>query len=521
MRQWTRRDFLVTGAATAAAGAAARAAHPSAAQKQPVLPLHGWQYAPATTAARAIQTKQVSSVELTKLMLDRIQRLDPKIHAIVTVTADEALRRAREADAALAQGRIWGPLHGVPCTIKDTLETAGVRTTAGAPFLKDYVPKQDAVVVARMRAAGMVMLGKTNTPLMAGDWQSYNDLFPTTNNPWDLARTPGGSTGGGAAATAAGLGYLTLGSDIGGSIRVPAHFCGLFGHKPTVNVVPLGGHIPPPPGFVGPEMNLPVVGPLARSAADLLLAMSVLGGPTTEDAVAYRWTLPPARRKSARDLRLRYVLEHPMCPVTASVKLRLQAAVDALRGMGATVEEGFPTGIDVSGQYKTYLELLWVAMLPMYSEAEAQKLRDSRPAADDLVGIINKAALTMTHAQWAEAEGRRHAARAAWQAYFRDHDAFLMPVDFVPAFAHDHDPDQSARVLKTPEGPRRYRDQLFWASFAIMTGLPATVAPAGLTAEGLPVGVQILGPWLEDATPIFVAEALEREFGFRVPKGFE
>ena len=521
MRQWTRRDFLVTGLATAAASRMAPSARISATQTSPAPPAHGWQYASATVAARAIRTKQVSSVELTKLMLNRIRTLDPKIHAIVTLTADEALRRAREADAALARGTIWGPLHGVPCTIKDTLETAGVRTTAGAPFLKDYVPKHDAVSVARLRAAGMVMLGKTNTPLMAGDWQSYNDLFPTTNNPWDLARTPGGSTGGGAAATAAGLGYLTLGSDIGGSIRVPAHFCGLFGHKPTVNIVPLGGHIPPPPGAVGPSMNLPVVGPLARSAADLLLAMKVLGGPDPEDAMAWRWTLPPARKKSIREYRLRYVLEHPMCPVTAGVKVRLQAAVDALGRMGATVEEGFPAGIDVAVEYRTYLELLWAVMVPFFSDEEVGRLRDSSPAADDLVGLTMKAALSMTHAQWLGAEGRRHAARAVWAANFRDHDAFLMPVDFVPAFPHDHSPNESARVLKTPEGPRRYRDQLFWSSFAIMTGLPATVAPAGLTPDGLPAGVQILGPWLEDATPIFVAQALEQEFGFRVPKGFE
>ena len=523
MPQWTRRDLLVTGAAAAAAGLVAGSARIVGEQSKPARPTrptHGWQFAPATMAAQAIRAKQVSSLELTKLMLDRIQNLDPKIHAIVTLTADEALRRAREADAALAQGTIWGPLHGVPCTIKDTFETAGVRTTAGAPFLKDYVPKQDAVAVARMRAAGMVLLGKANTPLMAGDMQSYNDLFPTTNNPWDLTRTPGGSTGGGAAATAAGMGYLTLGSDIGGSIRIPAHFCGIFGHKPTLNVVPLRGHIPPPPGATLPPVNLPVAGPLARSAADLLLAMKVLGGPEDTDAVAYKWTLPPARKKSIREYRLRYVLEHPMCPVTAGVKLRLQAAVDTLRRMGATVEEGFPAGIDVAAQYKTYLELLWAVMLPS-SDEELKRIRESKPAADDLVGVAIKAALTMTHRQWMGAEERRNAARAAWGEYFREHDAFLMPVDFVPAFPHDHSPDPFARVLKTPEGPRRYMDQLFWASFAVMTGLPATVAPAGLTPEGLPVGVQILGPWLEDATPIFVAQALEQEFGFKVPKVFE
>jgi amidase len=516
MDKLTRGELLA-----AAAGAASEKAHAAFSQKQGNPPLRGWQYASAAFVAKAIQAKQVSSVELTKLMLDRIQKLNPKINAIVTITADAAMQRAKEADAALAKGERWGLLHGVPCTIKDTFETVGVLTTAGAPFLKDYVPKQDAVAVARMRAAGMVMIGKTNIPLMAGDWQSYNDLFPTSNNPWDLSRTPGGSTGGGAAATAAGLGYLTLGSDIGGSIRVPSHFCGLFGHKPTVDVVPLRGHIPPPPGATGVPSYFAVAGPLARSAADLLLALKVLGGPAPEDAVAYKWVLPPARKKSIREYKIRYVLDHPMCPVTAEVKKRLQAAVDTLRNAGASIEEGFPAGIDVADQYMSYLRLLASVMLDGSSEKDLERLRNSNPADDNLFWRAFKEAADGSQSKWAEANAYRYAARAAWGDYFHDYEAFLMPVDFIPAFPHDHSPDQNARVLQTPEGPRRYTDQIFWPSFAIMTGLPATAAPVGLTKDGLPVGVQILGPWLEDATPIFVAQTLEEEFGFQVPKGFE
>ena len=521
MDKLTRRDFLAAGAVVAAAGVAFETACTALKQEQKISPVHGWQYASATEAANAIQTRQVSSVELTKLMLDRIQKLNPRINAIVTITADAAMQRAKEADEALAKGEVWGPLHGVPCTIKDTFETAGVRTTAGAPFLKDYVPKQDAVAVARMRAAGMVMLGKTNTPLMAMDWQSYNDLFPTTNNPWDPGRTPGGSTGGGAAATAAGLGFLTLGSDIGGSIRVPAHFCGLFGHKPTFDVVPLRGHIPPPPGVTSALADLAVAGPLARSAADLLLALKVLGGPEPANAVAYKWMLPPARKKSIREYKIQYVLEHPLCRVTAEVKKRLQAAVETLRKAGASIGEGFPAGIDVADQYVTYLRLLAQIAIEGLPADELKRIRASNPVADDLTGTAWKQALDLTHAKWAEANARRYAARAAWGEYFKDHDAFLMPVDFVPAFPHDHSPERERRVLQTSEGPRRYDDQLFWSSFAIMTGLPATVAPVGFTREGLPVGVQVIGPWLEDATPIFVAQALEEEFGFQVPKGFE
>jgi amidase len=511
----------VVGAAAAIATVALPPDLSAVGSKASIAPAHGWQYESAAAAARAILTKQVSSLELTKLMLERIEKLNPRINAIVTVTAEQALRRAAEADAALGAGSMWGPLHGVPCTIKDTFETEGVRTTAGAPFLKDYVPKHDAAAVARMRAAGMIMLGKSNVPLMAGDVQSYNELFPTANNPWDLSCTPGGSTGGGAAATAAGLGYVTLGSDIGGSIRIPAHFCGLFGHKPTFDVVPLRGHIPPPPGAIVGPVDLAVAGPLARSAADLRLALGALGGPDTENSIAYKWVLPPARKKFIREYKMRYVLDHPLCPVTAEVKQRLQAGVDALRKAGAQLEEGFPDSIDVADQYRSYLHLAFTTVLPGSPKEQLEQVRSARPSADDLVLSNAKLAMEGSHSQWAEANERRYRIRGAWRRYFREYDAFLMPTNFVPAFPHDHNPDWFGRVLQTPEGQRRYTDFLFWSSIAIVSGLPATVAPVGFTKSKLPVGIQILGPWLEDATPIFVAEALERHFGFQIPKGFE
>ena len=190
----------------------------------------------------AIRSRSISSVELTTLMLDRIEKLGPTINAVVTVTKDAALERAKAADEALARKEQWGPFHGVPCTVKDTLETAGVRTTAGARFLAHYVPKRDAAVVERLKKSGAVLLGKTNTPLMAGDGQTFNDVFGTTNNPYDLKRSPGGSSGGSAAALAAGMTFLCIGSDLAGSIRAPAHFCGIYGHKPSLGVVPNRGH---------------------------------------------------------------------------------------------------------------------------------------------------------------------------------------------------------------------------------------------------------------------------------------
>src|SRR5262249_6175646 len=225
--------------------------------------------------------------------------------------------------------------------------------TAGAPQFANHVPARDAVVVARLRAAGAVILGKTNVPRLASDWQSYNEIFGVSNNPWDVTRTPGGSSGGEAAALAAGLTYLSVGSDIGGSIRVPAHFCGVYGHKPTLNVVPVRGHIPPPPNAVPGPADLAVAGPLARSAADLKAVLEILGGPDSEDATAYRWSLPPARGARLSDYRVGYVVDDPLCPVSEDVKELMTRAVEALRKGGAQLEEGWPTGVKPAEQYDT------------------------------------------------------------------------------------------------------------------------------------------------------------------------
>ncbi len=285
-----RRTFLRAGlaAGVVCAGAGARPARMARAAAGDL------DFASALEAAGAIQAGRVSSVELTTRMLDRIARLNPKLNAIVALGADGALARARAADEARARRESWGRFHGVPITIKDTFEVAGLTTTAGAPSLRTHVPTRDAAVVARLKGAGAVVLGKTNVPIFASDWQSYNAVYGQTNNPWDVARTPGGSTGGGAAALAAGLSYLEPGSDLAGSIRIPAHFCGIYGHKPTLDVVPMRGHIPPPPGIAAtPPSTLPVAGPLARSAADLLAALEVLGGPEGDDATRpRRWRRP-------------------------------------------------------------------------------------------------------------------------------------------------------------------------------------------------------------------------------------
>jgi amidase len=480
------------------------------------------EFVSAFEAARAIKKGQISSVELTQHILDRIHRYNPSINAIVTLTKDKALAQARTADEALAKGQVLGQLHGVPITIKDAFKTAGVRTTVGAPSLSKYVPKTDAVAVSRLRKAGAVLLGHTNVSFMLWDWQSYNDLFGTTNNPWDIKRTPGGSTGGGAAALAAGLSYLSLGSDQGGSIRIPAHFCGVYGHKPTLNLIPLEGHVPPLPDIQHiPPYDLNVAGPMARDASDLKLAIEVLGGPEPQKEIAYSWKLPPARKTRLADYRLGYVIDDPLCPPSSEVADVISNAVEALGRAGVRLKEGWPSQINPSVQYDTYRYLLASTFASDLKPDQFERLRERAKKQDGTHEAIRALALTSLHGSFMEASRGRIAARAAWQEYFREYDAFLMPTAFIPAFPHDHSPSFWGRRLSTPEGERRYEDMLFWICFATLSGLPATTAPAGLTRSGLPVGIQILGPYLEDATPIDVAKKIADVIGgFRPPKGF-
>src|SRR5579864_5569975 len=286
----TRRDFLGAVIAGAAATAAPRPFSPD--------------YATALEAAAAIRAKRISSVELTELSFRRIDKYNGKINAVILQFREKALARAREADRALAKKQWWGPFHGVPITVKESYGMEGVPTTAGLPQYKEFRPKRNAVAVDRILRAGAVIVGKTNVPVNLADLQSYNPIYGTSNNPWDLERTPGGSTGGGAAALAAGLGHLTLGSDIGGSIRIPSHFCGIYGHKPTLELVSTIGHVPP---FVDPApqkfVDLSVCGPMARSADDLRASLAAIGGPAGDDAKAYRWSMPAARHNRLREFR--------------------------------------------------------------------------------------------------------------------------------------------------------------------------------------------------------------------------
>lgn len=474
-------------------------------------------FASAAEAARAIRTGRVSARELTKRMLDRIQQHNPALGAIVNVLSEQALLEAARIDAHRSGNEARGPLHGVPIVVKDTFEIAGVPTTAGITQFAQYRPASDSEVVRRLRAAGAIVLGNTNVPFVLNDWQSYNELYGTTNNPWDLGRTPGGSSGGSAAALAAGMGYFSPGSDRSGSLRIPASFCGVYAHKPSRDVVPLRGWFPSPPGSA-PQLSdlISVAGPMARTAGDLKLGMQVMGGPDGDGAKAYRWTLPAPRRTRLSDYRVGYVLDDPACTVDPSVRERLEVAVAALGRAGAKLKQGWPAGIDPVAQYRTYLYMLFCGI----GTPPGMKPEDMRAVAarnDGSLGSIFAQTMVDPISRFIDHERDQQRARAAWRAAFQEFDVFLMPASFVPAFPHDHSEPQQARQLMTHAGPRPYTDLFFWIGFANIACLPATVAPIGRTAEGLPVGLQILGPYLEDATPIDFAERAAEVLGGFVP----
>jgi amidase len=449
----------------------------------------------ATDAARLVGQKEISARELTEALLARIDAVNPAINAVVELRAHDALQEAAAADRTVAAGARLGPLHGVPMTVKDSFDVAGLHTTWGNPEFADYVAETDATLVRRLKDAGAIVVGKTNVHFMLADFgQTANDLYGVTNNPWDTGRTPGGSSGGGAAALAAGLTFLEYGSDLVGSIRIPASFCGVYGLKPSVGVVPLTGYQVPETQPSPPELTyMSAVGPLSRSAADLRLALEVTAGPERPASKAYAWRLAPPRHTRLEEFRVGFVLDDPHAPVSSEVEPLFSKAVEAVGDAGATVVEGWPDGIDPVEEAESFG--FHVGLFFAYHGQEEL----DRP--QELV----------------DQEKRRLRARAAWSSYFEGTDVFLCPANFTPAFPHDTRPFEQ-RTISTPEGERPYSDQPFWISHASLPGLPAAVAPIGRTPAGPPVGIQIIGPLYEDDTAITFADLLaERVGGYARP----
>ncbi len=480
-------------------------------------------YLPAAELARRVRAGELSASDLLEHCVQRRDRYDGPLNAIVLTDLERARERAREADAATARGESWGPLHGVPMTIKETWEYTGMPTTAGAPAYQDHVSTVNALAVQRLLDAGAVIWGKTNVPLFAGDVQSYNSIYGQTGNPWNPERTCGGSSGGAAVALATGMTPLELGSDIGGSIRTPASFCGVFGHKSSYGIIPMRGHVPGPPGCLA-ESDISVAGPMARTVDDLELALDVLAGPTPEAVNAWRLQLPPARHRRLAEFRVAAWLDDPACPVDAETVDLLQGLVARLSDERVVVEpEARPPGVTLAESHAIYYSLLTATMgagLPdkVYRrmQAHAAELND----ADSYEDRFARGA-TQSHADWLRTHEQRLRMAAAWAELFREHDVLLAPVTHAPPFPHDHSNPQYHRSL-TVNGQRRpYMDLVVWAGLAGVVYLPVTVVPLGLNRDGLPIGVQIIGPHLEDRTTLAFARELERLLGgFRAPPGY-
>jgi amidase len=477
-------------------------------------------FASALDAAAAIRAKQVSSLELTRRMLDRIERYDPKLNAFVYLMRDQALGQAREADAALSRRDQVGPFHGVPISVKESFGVQGEPDTWGIPGLKGSKAPANSTVVQRLLNSGAVLLGGTNVPYILMDWQSFNKIYGTTNNPWDLTRTPGGSSGGSAAAVAAGLSYLSAGSDIGGSLRVPAAFCGIYSHKPTLDLVSLNGHAPGgEAGLPGFSTGLAVAGPMARKATDLMAAVKVMGGPDGYDLKAWSWNLQPPRKRTLKEFRVGYVLDSPLASPTSEVRPLLERVISVLQRSGAQLRGGWAPGYDLSEAYSSYMFLLGAFTFSTEGkeaqEGDRQKYRQN-PGNPFAAGALS------SYADWQQQHFRQLSFRAMWQEYFKQIDVFLMPCSFTVAFHHIHEGDPDSRVFDTPDGKRPYMQLMPWMVTATLTGCPATVAPIGQSPSGLPCGIQIMGPFWEDATPIEFATLLTNEIGgFKPPPGYD
>jgi amidase len=480
----------------------------------------GLEYLTATELLRALADKRISAVELVDFSISRIEALDPRINAVVVRDFERARAAAKDADAALARGE-RRPLLGLPMTVKEQFNIAGLATTWGNPKFRDWRPEANALAVQRLKAAGAIILGKTNVPLMLQDWQSFNDIYGTTNNPWDLGRSPGGSSGGSAAALAAGFVPLEFGSDIGGSLRAPAHFCGVLSHKPSLDLVPQRGSGSPETPAVPVRGDLSVIGPMARSAADLALELEVVAGPDElAEGIGYKLALPPPRHERLAEFRVAVIDEHPLCPTAKNLSGALNDLADRLGKAGCQVLRDNPKLPDLAQTSRIYRELLSATfgadLRPEVRERVEAAAKSLSPD-DHSLAASGLRGLTMSHQEWIHKSRIRSSLRARWLALFEEVDLVLCPPMPSVAFPHDHSSPQSARLLDVDGAKVPYNDQSVWAGIATLNGLPATTAPIGRAAGGLPIGVQIIGRYLADRTTIAFAGMIEREFGGFTP----
>ncbi len=457
----------------------------------------------------ALERGDISSVELLDGHLQALDERNPRLNVVVTTDRERARSEAGAIDQRRASGDDVGALGGLPVTIKDSLMTKGMRTTSGAQELADYVPDTDADVVKRFRQQGAVIYGKTNLPRYANDVQSYNSVFGTSNNPYDLGRSVGGSSGGSAGAVAAGLSSLEIGSDIAGSIRNPAAMCGIVGHKPSYGIVSARGQIPGPPGTLT-QADLAVVGPMARTAEDCAFALDILAGPDSWYAPAWSLTLPAPRTPSPKGLRVAVMASDSACPVDPEIENRILEVAEALGDAGSVIShEARPSGFDFAKAERTFWNLLGAALSGGYTLAELEeidkKLRSGQVVAGDL-GIVGA---SQRHRGWLSENERRLQMRRNWLEFFENWDVLLAPVAPTVAIPHDHHQPASERRIQVAGEDRPYSDLMSWMGVFGLVYLPATSVPIGLHSNGLPIGLQVVAPFLYDHTALAVAGWIE------------
>ncbi|MFE3659904.1 amidase [Streptomyces sp. NPDC059165] len=505
-----RRTLLIASTAIAAAASmvSMSAAGRSRASASPLpADLH---LAPARTQLGALRRRAITSRALLEQYLQHIAKTNPGLNAVITLDRDAAREAADEADHHMARtGQPLGPLHGLPVTIKDALETKGLRSTCGSPELSAHVPEQDADAVARLRAAGAIIVGKTNVPVLCQDLQTSNPVFGRTKNPYDDTKTPGGSSGGAAAAVATGMTSLELGSDLAGSLRLPAAYCGVYALRPSGGVVPTRGHIPRPPGWLS-SSDMLALGPLARNADDLDVLLDVLAAPAPAEAAAWRIDLPGPKHARLADYRVGMWPDDPYCPVDANIRDLLEQVGEVLRSVGSTVDDT-ARPVQLPDSDRLFQRLLFATASATATDggfADDIAAADEIPA-DDPRGLFLHSR-TMRHRDWLRANEEREKLRRQWDGYFATHDVLITPA--VPCTAVE---DQTSvpvpdRFITVDGKKRPYFDQTAWLNLAGHVRLPAVVMPAGKTDDGLPIALQIIGPYLADRTVIDIARQLAR-----------
>lgn len=475
----------------------------------------------ALEQGRLLQTGKISARDLLEACLTQYARHNEAVNAVIATDIPRAQHAADAADKRLKAGIPLSLIDGVPMTAKESFDWTGTPSTFGDPALRNNFPVIDAEAIQRMNAAGAVMYGKTNVPLDLADWQSFNAIYGTTNNPWNLGRTPGGSSGGSAAALATGMSALEIGSDIGASIRNPAHYCGLFGHKPTYGVVPYRGQMRP--GMVMPA-DITVAGPLARSAKDLSAMLDILVGEVSPESRAISIKLPQATQKSLKDFRVAVKTTSPICEVDAAVQNKILALAERLSLRVTKLSYSAQPSFSDEENYEVFITLLRATAARKPSDAEyadyVAKAAALAKGDKSYVAMMTRA-FALSHRDWLKVNERRHHMRFAWDAFFEDWDVLLCPIAASTAFPHDHVGERHERFI-TVNGKRVSTiDQRFWAGYSGAYYLPSTMAPLGLAPDGLPVGVQIITRQYGDTTSLKFAELIEREYGgFEPPPGY-